>query len=67
MSVEPRRRYGLNRGTPKLAFQLPEIVRQALELRASNEQTTAARVVAEILTEQLAQEIGELQQHQPED
>ncbi len=60
-SQKPNRWSSFNRGTPKFTVQLPEVVRQALERRASNQRTTTVRILIEILTEQLAEEIQELE------
>jgi len=66
-SRQPLRRHGLGQSKPKLTVHLPEIVQQALELRASNEQTSTSRLLVEIVTEQLDKEIREIQQEDKED
>ena len=64
---QPLRRSGLSRPKPKLNVQLPEIVQQALERRASSEGTSTSRLLVEIVTEQLAEEIRQIQQEEKEE
>ncbi len=66
-SRQPLRRSGLGQAKPKLTVHLPENVQQALERRASNEGTSTSRLLVEILTEQLAEEIRQIQQEEKDE